>query len=93
MTEYLAEVQRMEKFFDGFEVRYVSCLDNRDTDHIAWIASSRAPTPSDVIIEKLTKPSVKAVEPLREVDLMIIDGAEQQPEIVWMSPIKACLDN
>jgi hypothetical protein len=93
MTEYLAEVQRMEKFFDGFEVRYVSCLDNRDTDHIAWIASSRAPTPSDVIIEKLTKPSVKAVEPLREVDLMIIDGAEQQPEIDWMSPIKACLDN
>jgi hypothetical protein len=93
MTEYLAEVRRMEKFFDGFEVRYVPCLNNRDTDHIAWIASSRAPTPSDVIIEKLTKPSVKAVEPLREVDLMIIDGAEQQPEIDWMSPIKAYLDN
>jgi hypothetical protein len=93
MTEYLAEVRRMEKFFDGFEVRYVPCLNNRDTDHIAWIASSRAPTPSDVIIEKLTKPSVKAVEPLREADLMIIDGAEQQPEIDWMSPIKAYLDN
>jgi hypothetical protein len=41
----------------------------------------------------LTKPSVKAVEPLREADLMIIDGAEQQPEIDWMSPIKAYLDN
>jgi hypothetical protein len=24
---------------------------------------------------------------------MIIDGAEQQPEIDWMSPIKAYLDN
>jgi hypothetical protein len=24
---------------------------------------------------------------------MIIDGAEQQPEIGWMSPIKAYLDN
>jgi hypothetical protein len=33
------------------------------------------------------------VETLREVDLMIIDGAEQQPEIDWMSPIKAYLDN
>jgi hypothetical protein len=51
------------------------------------------PIPPDVIIEKLTKPSVKAVEILRETDLMIIDGAEQQPEINWMSPIKAYLDN
>jgi hypothetical protein len=51
------------------------------------------PIPLDVIIKKLTKPSVKAVETLREMDLMIIDGAEQQPEIDWMSPIKAYLDN
>jgi hypothetical protein len=41
----------------------------------------------------LTKPLVKAVEPLREADLMIIDGAEHQPEIDWMSPIKVYLDN
>jgi hypothetical protein len=66
----------MEKFFDGFEVRYVPCLDNRGADHLAWIASSRAPIPSNVIIEKLTKPSIKAVEPLRDADLTIIDGAE-----------------
>jgi hypothetical protein len=39
------------------------------------------PIPPDVIIEKLTKPSVKAVAMLRDTDLMIIDGAEQQPEI------------
>ena len=45
MTEYLAEVRRLEKFFDGFEVRYVPRLDNRDADHLAWIASSKAPTP------------------------------------------------
>jgi hypothetical protein len=73
----MTEVQRMEKFFDGFEVRYVPRLDNRDADHLAWIASSRAPMPRDVIIENLTKPSVKEVETLRETDLMIIDGAEQ----------------
>jgi hypothetical protein len=73
----MTEVQRMEKFFDGFEVRYVPRLDNRDVDHLAWIASSRAPMPPDVIIENLTKPSVKEVETLRETDLMIIDGAEQ----------------
>jgi hypothetical protein len=83
----------MEKFFYGFEVRYVPRLNNRNGDHLAWIAFSRALIPSDVIIEKLTKPSVKAVEPLREADLMIIDGAELQLEIDSMSPIKAYLDN
>jgi hypothetical protein len=48
----------MEKFFDGFEVRYVPRLDNQDVNHLAWIASSRVPIPSEVIVEKLTKPSV-----------------------------------
>jgi hypothetical protein len=67
----------MEKFFDGFEVRYIPCLDNQDADHLAWIASSRAPIPSEVIVEKLTKPSIKLEETLRETYLMIIDGAEE----------------
>jgi hypothetical protein len=31
MVEYLAEVRRMEKFFDG---RYVPRLDNHDADHL-----------------------------------------------------------
>jgi hypothetical protein len=30
---------------------------------------------------------------LRETDLMIVDVAEQQSKIDWMSPIKAYLDN
>jgi ribonuclease HI len=45
MAEYLAEVCMIDKFFDGFEVRYVPRLNNCDADHLAWIASSRAPTP------------------------------------------------
>jgi hypothetical protein len=89
MTEYLTKVRRMEKLFDGFKVRYVPRLDNWDADHLAWIASSRVPTPLDIIIEKLTKPSVKEAE----TDLMIIDGAEQQSEIYWISPNKAYLNN
>jgi hypothetical protein len=93
MADYLAEVRRMEKLFDGFEVWYVPRLDNRDVDHLAWIASFRAPILSDVIVEKLTKPSIKSVETLREMDLMIIDGAKQQPEVDWMSPIKTYPDN
>jgi hypothetical protein len=93
MAEYLAEVRKIEKFFYAFEVRYVSRLDNQDADHLAWIASSRVPISSDVIVEKLTKPSVKVMETLREADLMMIHGAEQQPKIDWMSHIKAYLDN
>jgi hypothetical protein len=79
MTEYLAEVRWMEKFFDIFEVRYVPRLDNRDANHLAWIASSRGPTPPDVIIEKLSKPSAKPAEPVNETieqDLMVIDEPE-----------------
>jgi hypothetical protein len=81
MAEYLAEVCRMDKFFDGFEVRYVPCLDNCDADHLAWIASSRAPTPPDVIIEKLSNPSVKPAEAVNE--------AIEQDLMVSMSQIKS----
>jgi hypothetical protein len=72
----------MENFFDGFEIRYVLHLDSRDADHLAWIASSRAPTPLDVIIEKLSKPSVKSIEEDTEAvkpDLMVMDEPEQEP--------------
>jgi hypothetical protein len=34
IAEYLAEVCKMEKFFDRFEVRYVPHLDNCDVDHL-----------------------------------------------------------
>jgi hypothetical protein len=30
-----SRVRRMEKFFDGFEVRYVPRLDKHDADHLA----------------------------------------------------------
>jgi hypothetical protein len=66
MAEYLAKVRMMEKFFNGFDVRYVTHLDNCDIDYLAWIASSGAPIPSDVIIERLTKPSIKPVEHSKE---------------------------
>jgi hypothetical protein len=96
MTNYLAGVHRMEKFFNGFEVRYVPHLDNCDVDHLASIASSRAPTPPDVIIEKLSKPSLMPVEEdikAAKPDLMVIDEPEQEPAYDWMSPIRMFLDN
>jgi hypothetical protein len=96
MVEYLAEVHRMEKFFDGFEVWYVPRLDICDSDHLARIASSRAPTPSDVIIEKLYKPSVNPAEATSEAvkqDLMVIDNLDQEPQYDWMHSIKMFLEN
>jgi hypothetical protein len=86
----------MEKFFDGFEVRYVPRLDNRNVDHIAWIASSRAPTQSDIVVETLSKPSVKPEESINEAtgaDLMVINEPAQQLAYDWMRPIREFLDN
>jgi hypothetical protein len=93
MAEYLAQVQRMERFFDGCEVWYVPHLDNYDVDHLAWIASSRVPTLSDVIVIKLSMPSVKPAEPISEADLMVINGPDQEPTFDWMNPIKMFLSN
>jgi hypothetical protein len=57
-------------------------LDNRYADQLVWIASSRAPTPPDVIIEKLSKPSVKPAKSTSEAiekDLMVIDEPDEEP--------------
>jgi hypothetical protein len=96
MIKYLAEVRRMEKFFDGFKVRYVPRLNNRGADHLAWIASSRAPTLLDIIVEMLSKPSVKSAESIIKVieqDLMVIDKSEHAFACDWMHPIKMFLKN
>jgi hypothetical protein len=83
----------MEKFFDGFEVWYVPHVDNRDADHLTWIASPRAPTLLDVIVVKLSKPSVNPAEPISEADLMVINGPDQEPMFDWMNSIRIFLSN
>jgi hypothetical protein len=96
MTNYLVEVCRMKKFFDRFKVRYVPHRDNHDANHLAWIASYRAPTLLDVIIEKLSKPSVRPTKEDIDAatpDLMVIDEPEQEPVSDWISPIKMFLDS
>jgi hypothetical protein len=96
MAEYQAEVHRMEKFFDGFKVRCIPRVDNRDMDHLTWITYSRAPTPTDVIIEKLSKTSVKGAESSEEAmgkDLMVIDEPKQEPTYDWMHMINMFLES
>jgi hydroxypyruvate isomerase len=57
----------------------VNTANRGDVDHLAWIASSKAPTPQDVIVERLSKPSVKPEESISkaEPELMIIDEPAQ----------------
>jgi hypothetical protein len=96
MAYYLAEVHMMLKFFDGFHVWYVPWLDNWDVNHLAWIATSRAPTPPNVIVEKLSKPSVKAMDSSEAKvgqDMLVIDELEQEPAYDWMHPINMFLEN
>jgi hypothetical protein len=96
MTKYLAEVHKMEKFFDGFELRYISRLDNCNVNHLVWIASSRAPTLPNVIIEKLTKRSVRSAEEAIDAakpEMMVIDEPQQGLAYDWISSIKVLLDN
>jgi hypothetical protein len=96
MTDYLAEVRMMEKFFDGFDVQYVPRLDNHDADHLAWIASFRAPTPPDIIIDKFSKPSVKPAEEEAKIakpDLMVINEPLQESAYNWMILIKMFMEN
>jgi hypothetical protein len=96
MVDYLVEVCRMEKFFNGFKIRYVPHLDNRDVDHLAWIASSRAPTPPDVIMKKLSKLLVRSTDEDTEAakpDLMVIDEPEQELAYDWINSIKMFLES
>jgi hypothetical protein len=71
-------------------------LDNCDADHLAWIASSRAAKSSNVITEKLTKPSVRPAEEAIDVekpDLMVIDKSDQGLAYDWMRLIKIFMNN
>jgi hypothetical protein len=74
-------------------VRYVPHLDNRDANHLAWISSSIALAPPDVIVVKLSKPSVKPAESISEADPMVIDGPDQEPVFDWMNSIRMFLSN
>lgn len=84
MATYLDEVRRVESFFDRFEVRYVPRLDNRDTDHLAWLSSSRSAIPDDVIREVLTKPSVILTTKASAANL--INNEEAGAEEDWRTP-------
>nr|ABA93980.1 retrotransposon protein, putative, Ty3-gypsy subclass [Oryza sativa Japonica Group] len=61
LSKYLAEVRKLEKRFDGIEVRHVYRKDNIEPDDLARRASRREPLEPGTFLDILTKPSVKEV--------------------------------
>ena len=59
MSKHLAEVRKLEKRFDGIEVRHVYRKDNIEPDDLARRASRREPLEPSTFLDVLTKPSVK----------------------------------
>nr|ABF95942.1 retrotransposon protein, putative, unclassified, expressed [Oryza sativa Japonica Group] len=59
LSKYLAEVRKLEKRFDGIEVRHVYRKDNIEPDDIARRASRREPLEPGTFLDVLTRPSVK----------------------------------
>nr|CBG76438.1 OO_Ba0013J05-OO_Ba0033A15.25 [Oryza officinalis] len=67
MDAYVRKVRRMERHFDGIELRHVPRRDNAVTDELSRLASSRALTPPGAFEERLAQPSARP-DPLGETD-------------------------
>ena len=67
MDAYVRQVRRMERHFDGIELRHVPRRDNTIADELSLLASSRAQTPPGAFEERLAQPSARP-DPLGETD-------------------------
>nr|AAT81661.1 putative retrotransposon protein [Oryza sativa Japonica Group]ABF97633.1 retrotransposon protein, putative, unclassified [Oryza sativa Japonica Group] len=67
MDAYVRQVRRMERHFDGIELRHVPRRDNAVADELLRLASSRAQTPPGAFEERLAQPSARP-DPLGETD-------------------------
>nr|CAE04690.1 OSJNBb0015D13.5 [Oryza sativa Japonica Group] len=67
MDAYVRQVRRMERHFDGIELRHVPRRDNMMADELSRLASSRAQTPPGAFEERLAQPSARP-DPLGETD-------------------------
>nr|CAD41709.2 OSJNBa0010D21.11 [Oryza sativa Japonica Group] len=67
MDAFVRQVRRMERHFDGIELRHVPRRDNMMVDELSRLASSRAQTPLGAFEERLAQPSARP-DPLGETD-------------------------
>jgi ribonuclease HI len=59
MDTYCAEVQKLEKNFQGLEIMHVLRDSNIAADVLAKLGSDRAKVPLGVFVEELSSPSIK----------------------------------
>nr|AAP53313.2 transposon protein, putative, unclassified [Oryza sativa Japonica Group] len=59
LSKYLAEVRKLEKMFNGIEVRHVYRKGNIEPDDLVRRASRREPLEPGTFLDVLTRPSVK----------------------------------
>lgn len=60
LSKYLAEVRKLERRFDGLEVRHVYHKDNADANNLAWRAFRREQVEPNTFLEVLTSRSIKS---------------------------------
>ena len=66
IAAYVAEVRRMERYFDGLELRHIPRKVNTEAGELSQLASSRAPLPLGVFEEKLRRPGVMTADRVEE---------------------------
>nr|AAK50597.1 putative gag-pol precursor [Oryza sativa Japonica Group] len=105
MEAYVREVRRMERNFDGLELRHVPQRDNTVADELSRVASARAPLPPGTFEERLAQPSARP-SPLRDPNDAPFGPTPGDPrpsgpeevnpdpsrQVVWMTDIRAYLD-
>nr|CAD40322.2 OSJNBb0054B09.7 [Oryza sativa Japonica Group] len=104
MDAYVRQVRRMERHYDGIELRHVRRRGNMVADEFSRLASSGAQTPPGVFEERLAQPSARS-DPLGETDAhdrspRPVGAQASGPEgsapsslrlIAWISEIQAYL--
>nr|ABF96096.1 transposon protein, putative, unclassified [Oryza sativa Japonica Group] len=78
LSKYLVEVRKLEKRFDGIEVRHVYRKDNIKPDDLARRASKREPLEPGTFLDIPTKPSVK--EAIGEINTAAPDISSEATE-------------
>lgn len=48
LAKYLLTVRSMDKWFDGFHIKYIDCKQNDEADELTKAASRKQPVPLNV---------------------------------------------
>ncbi len=102
LAKYLAEVRKLERRFDGIEVRHVYRKDNVEPDDLAQHASRQEPLEPGKFLDVLTKPSIKDTDnESTTTDTGVPQGAAEVTNVItnaettndWRTPLIRFLES